>query len=177
MAIAATAHCTNRRSRRSRFARRPAVRDGEDPAGVRAGRHLPSRPSPSGAEGTRSVPVDPLRRQDGQGRVADRDPQRPTARGDHEGQRACPGQRGRVFSDRRAEGGDRSGGELHERHVADRTDDAPLRARPARASRTTAPRPSTGSASSTTARSPSSRRNWAPWATSSSSSRSPASTP
>src|SRR5437879_10490010 len=46
-----------------------------------------------------------------------------SAGGDHEGQRAGEGERGRLLPDRRPERGDHAGRELHGRHLADRADD------------------------------------------------------
>ena len=117
------------------IAARAPVRDRQGRAGVRARRHLPARPAAAGAEGAGPVPPDPVRRPDGEGRPAHGDAERAAAGGDHEGQRAGARQRRRLLPDRRAEGGDRPGRELHERHLPDRADDAALGARPARARR------------------------------------------
>ena len=89
-------------------------------------------PALAAPEGPGHLPADPDRRPHGQGRPADRHAERPAARGDHEGQRPRAGERGRLLPDRRAEQRDRPGRELHGRDVADRADDAALRARPAR---------------------------------------------
>ncbi len=114
---------------------RDPVRLRQGRAGVRARRHLPPRPAAAGAEGARPVLPDPVRRPDGEGRAPHRDAERAAAGSDHEGQRAGARQRRRVLPDRRAEGGDRPGRELHERDLADRADDAAVGARPARARR------------------------------------------
>ena len=81
------------------------------------------------------VHPDPDRRPGDQGRPAHDHADDPAAGGDHEGQRAGPRERGRLLPDRRPEGGDRPGRELHGRDLADRADDAALGARPARARR------------------------------------------
>ena len=91
----------------------------------RLGRLLPQ---PKGPGLFILIPVD---RPDGEGRPPHGDTQRAAAGGDHEGQRARPGQRGRVLPDRGTEGGDRPDRELHGRYFADLADDAPLRTGPA----------------------------------------------
>src|SRR4029079_1622295 len=82
-----------------------------------------------------ALPPDPRRRQDGPRRPADGDAQHPAAGSDHEGQRAGARERGRLLQDHRSGEGDRTGRELHGRHLADLADDAPKRARPARSRR------------------------------------------
>ena len=82
---------------------------------------------------------DPDRRPDRQGRPAHDHAQHPAAGSDHQGQRARTRQRGRLLPDRRSQGGDRPGRELHGRDLADRADDAALGARPAHARRAARP--------------------------------------
>ena len=78
---------------------------------------------------------DPDRRPAREGRPPDDHAQHPATGRDHEGQRPGPGQRRRLLQDRRPEGRDRPGRELHGRDVSDRADDAARGARPARARR------------------------------------------
>ena len=112
----------------------PDLRD-QGRARVRARDRLPPRAPAAGAERAGALPPDPGRRPDGQGRPPDDHAQHPAAGGDHEGQRAGARERGRLLPDRRAEGRDRAGRELHGRDVADRADDAAVGARPAPARR------------------------------------------